>query len=429
MAREIVMPKLGLTMSEGTITKLHISEGDSVSKGDKIMSIETDKLTNDVEADVDGVVRLVLYKEWDVVPVKAVIAVIADEDEDISKYKSLKKSEDTGEQVTEVKQEVVSEKANVSENTEVLATPYAKHLAKEKGVSLNSVTATGYNGVIVARDIESAKPSHKMTGAARNAAVIHGVDVSEIDKKSRIRKSDVLEKISSTDLKEEIDIVNASSMRRAIAGNMIKYWNSTPMVTFDIDVVMDSVIEMRDKLNKEYSDDGVKISYNHIIMKVLSKLLLKHKSLNAYFDGEKIEYHNYVNVGIAVALEDGLVVPNVKNANKLDLYEIALLTEELIKKARTNSLELNEMNGGTFTITNLGVYGLRSFSPIVNKPESAILGINAIRDELKLEGDKVVVKKVCTFSLTADHSMVDGRDAGAFLQDFKKYLENPFLMI
>ncbi len=436
MAREIVMPKLGLTMSEGTIVKWHVSEGDSVKAGDKIMSVETDKLTNDVEIDVDGVVRMVLYDNGDVVPVKQLVAVVAGEDEDISMYDDAKKSSEpkAKEDVKEVKAISASAPqpaAVVSQSGEMLATPYAKHLAKQMGVALNNVQATGYDGVIVARDIEAAKNNMpKMTGAAKNAAAIHGVDPSGIQSEGRIKKADIFARIGmQDDVIQPVEREKASNMRKIIAKNMLNNWNTSPMVTFDIDVNMDEVIRLRQSLNKEYASDGIKITYNHILVKALSKLLLTHKSLNSYFDGEEIEYHNYVNFGMAVATDTGLIVPNLKNSEKLSLPEIAVLLEDLIERTRNNTLQLSEMQGGTFTVTNLGMYGLKSFSPIINKPEVAIMGVNAIRDGIKLVDGEVVNTKVCTFSLTADHSVVDGRDAGAFLQDFKKHLENPYLML
>ncbi len=433
MAREVVMPKLGLTMSEGVIAKWYVSEGDNIKEGDKIMSVETDKLTNEVLSDVEGVVRLILVPEGSVVPVKGLVAVVGDADEDISQYKNMtpaSKVGDTSAQKTESDaKEETPVPVSYADNGEALATPYAKHIAKEKGISLSDVLATGYNGVIVAKDVleaERAKP--KMTGAARNAAAVHGVDVSSIQKEGRIKKEDILAKISAAPV-GGVQRVKASNLRKIIARNMLANWNTSPMVTFDIDVEMDELIAMRTTLNEEYKELGVKISYNHIFTKVLSKLLLKHRELNAYFDGDEIEYHNYVNLGLAVAVDAGLVVPNLKNAETMDLVEISVLMDDLVEKARNGGLQLHEMQGGTFTVTNLGMYGLKSFTPIINKPEVAILGVSAIRDDFRLEGEEILVGKVATFSLTADHSLVDGAVAGAFLKDFKKYVENPYLML
>ncbi len=432
MAREVVMPKLGLTMSEGVIAKWYVSEGDSVKEGDKLMSVETDKLTNEVISDVVGIVRLILVPEGSVVPVKEIVAVVGDADEDISQYKSMAPALDAGNESEEVAVGDVKEASAPLHHVaagENLATPYAKHIAKEKGISLSDVSATGYNGVIVSRDVLDAEKSKpKMTGAARNAAALHGVDVSEIQKTGRIKKEDILARISAASL-GGVERVKASSLRKTIAKNMLANWNTSPMVTFDIDVEMDEMIAMRTTLNEEYKELGVKISYNHIFAKILSKLLLKHRELNAYFDGQEIEYHNYVNIGLAVAIDAGLVVPNLKNAETMDLVEISVLMDDLVQKARNGGLQLDEMQGGTFTITNLGMYGLKSFTPIINKPEVAILGVSAIRDDFRLEGEDILVGKVATFSLTADHSLVDGAVAGAFLKDFKKYVENPYLML
>lgn len=432
MAREIVMPKLGLTMSEGTIAKWYVSEGDSISKGDRIMSVETDKLTNEVISDVDGVVRLILIPEGGVVPVKELVAVVAGAEEDISQYldKKLDFSEadniDVSIEISESKTEISKEK----DKDVILATPYAKHLAKINNINLSSIHPTGYEGVIVARDVLKYKENApKITGSAKNMAISKGVDYSEISKEGRIRKEDILAKIASSSKIEDISRVKATKIRRLIADNMLNNWKTSPMVTFDIDVNMEEVISLRNKLNKEYSEQGVKISYNHILIRILSKLLLKHKEINAYYDGEEIEYHNYVNLGLAVATDTGLVVPNLKKSDKLDLFEISVITEDLIQRTRENRIELFEMEGGTFTVSNLGMYGLKSFTPIINKPEVAILGVSVIRDEIVLKDDEIKPSKVSTFSLTADHSLVDGAVAGAFLKDFKKYMENPYLVL
>lgn len=440
MAREIVMPKLGLTMSEGTIVRWNKAEGDEVKVGDVLMSVETDKLTNDVVSDADGILRLILVKEGETVPVKELVAVVAAAGEDISAFEARApkaKEPAKDEKAEEVKASSPKEERTTKAAGDNLASPYAKKLASDWGIDLSNVTPSGYDGVIVSRDVESAKYNlPKMSGAARNAAAVHGIDVSKISKDSRVLKADVMARLNASQTPSS-EREAASNMRKIIAKNMLNNWTTSPMVTFDIDVEMDSIIELRKQVNSHNSEDGVKVSYNHIIMKILSKLLLKHRALNSYFDGEEIEYHDYVNIGLAVATDTGLIVPNLKNAHLMSLNEIAILTEDLVARTRTDSIDLDEMQGGTFTISNLGMYGLRSFTPIINKPEVAIMGINTIRDELRLAccsgedkaGANVKTVKVTTFSLTCDHSMVDGAAAAAFLSEFKQLAEHPYLLI
>lgn len=427
MIREIVMPKLGLTMSEGLVYKWHVSVGDEVKVGDILSSIETDKLTNDIESDVEGTVRALLVKEGDTVPVKQVIAIIGAIDDDISAYSTAS----TDEVATT---SIISSKA---ENTEItkkqgeytLATPYAKKIANQRGISLKGVVGTGYSQVVVARDVENSQAEKlKITGTAKNYAEKHGINPMLLEKKARIKKDDVIQHLAQN-IDELKELVPASNTRKIIAKRMLENWQTSPMVTFDIDINMDEVIAMRKKLNTQYKKDNIRITYNHIVIMVLSQLLLKHRLLNAYNSDDQIELHNYVNMGLAVATDSSLVVPNLKRSEQLSLYEISVSVEDLITRARSNKLELSEMENGTFTVTNLGMYGLKSFTPIINKPEVAIMGISAIRDEFTFVNEEIQMTKVCTFSLTADHAIVDGAVAGAFLKEFKQYMENPYLLL
>ena len=218
-------------------------------------------------------------------------------------------------------------------------------------------------------------------------------------------------------------------MRKIIAQRLKTTWAGTPMVTFNMEADMTELINLREKLKPIYYEHGLKLSYNHIIMKILSILLIKYRDLNASFEDDTIIYHNNVNLGIAVDVERGLIVPNVKAIEKMTLREISSLTEKLIDNARTNKLNPDDLTAGTFTITNIGMYGMESFTPIINKPEVAILGINRIADKPVVINKEIKISPLMNLSLTTDHSLVDGALSARFLKEVVDMIENPYLLI
>ncbi len=400
MVREILMPKLGLTMVEGTITQWFVKEGEHVNVGDKLLEVETDKLTNEITADTEGTVRSILVRAGETAEVQDLIGIISGEDDDISSY--------------------------------VPATPYAKKVASERGVDLNKVVPTGYKGVIVAKDVENADVQEvriKVTPTARKMAEDKGVNLAEIYNGSKIRKADILALEEKQISEEDFETERASSMRKIIAQRMKTTWAGTPMVTFNMEANMTELINLRERLKPIYLKEGLKLTYNHIIMKILSRLLIKYRYLNASFEDDTIIYHKHVNLGIAVDVERGLMVPNVKGIEKMTLKEIAGETEKLIEDARTNKLNPDYLTGGTFTITNIGMFGTEYFTPIINKPEVAILGINRIVDKPAALNKEVVIRPMMNLSLTTDHSLVDGAMSARFLREIVDIIENPFLLI
>jgi pyruvate dehydrogenase E2 component (dihydrolipoamide acetyltransferase) len=294
------------------------------------------------------------------------------------------------------------------------------------------VVPTGYKGVIVAKDVENADVQEvriKVTPTARKMAEDKGVNLAEIYNGSKIRKADILALEEKQISEEDFETERASSMRKIIAQRMKTTWAGTPMVTFNMEANMTELINLRERLKPIYLKEGLKLTYNHIIMKILSRLLIKYRYLNASFEDDTIIYHKHVNLGIAVDVERGLMVPNVKGIEKMTLKEIAGETEKLIEDARTNKLNPDYLSGGTFTITNIGMFGMESFTPIINKPEVAILGINRIVDKPVALNKEVVIRPMMNLSLTTDHSLVDGAMSARFLREIVDIIENPFLLI
>jgi len=432
MVREILMPKLGLTMVEGTVIQWFANEGDRINVGDRLLEVETDKLTNEIIADSEGILKSILVKAGESAEVQALIGIIASEGEDISSLQEGRSKDKESEAIKQGSNEAaVKADAKISNDSGyTVATPYAKKLAADRGIDLNSVKATGYKGVILAKDVEGYESDEikiKVTPTARKMAEDKGINLADIYNGTKIRKADIVAIEGKQSIEGETE--KAGSMRKIIAQRMKASWAGTPMVTFNMEADMTELINLRERLKPVYGREGLKLTYNHIIMKILSKLLVKYRYMNASFEDDTIIYHNHVNLGVAVDVEKGLMVPNVKGAEKMTLREIAAETERIIEEARTNRLSPDYLSGGTFTITNLGMFGMESFTPIINKPEVAILGINKIMEKPVAVNGQVVIRPMMNLSLTTDHSLVDGALSAKFLREIVDIIENPYLLL
>lgn len=452
MAQEVLMPKLGLTMTEGTIEEWKYKEGDSVKKGDILFSVATDKLTNDVEAEADGVLLKILLPEGETAPCKAVIAYIGEAGEVIAEGGA--SAESTAAQAPASSAAAVPAKTPAvtrDPGTPVLASPAAKKLAKEKGVDLALVAGTGPKGRITLEDVEAyltapkadeSAAEVKTSPLAAKLAEELGVDVSKIQTDGRVMKADVLTAagvctaaptaeaapaIAAGDNDEAP--VKVNPLRRSIAANMSNSWHTSPRVTYTFAVDVTAMKALRAKLKDSLKEQGIKLTYNHILMKVVAKALMEFPDVNASFADNMLTRHKHVNMGLAVAKGDGLIVPNVKNADSKSLAEIAKETEALIEATRSGNIDMKDMTGGTFTITSLGPYGVRSFSPIINQPELAILGVCDIVDTPIVCNGEIVIRPMMNLCLTADHRVVDGVMASKFMKRVVELLENLYLLL
>lgn len=452
MAQEVLMPKLGLTMTEGTIEEWKYKEGDSVKKGDILFSVATDKLTNDVEAEADGVLLKILLPEGETAPCKAVIAYIGEAGEVIAEGGV--SAESTAAQAPASSAAAVPAKTPAvtrDPGAPVLASPAAKKLAKEKGVDLALVAGTGPKGRITLEDVEAyltapkadeSAAEVKTSPLAAKLAEELGVDVSKIQTDGRVMKADVLTAagvctaapaaeaapaISAGDNDETP--VKVNPLRRSIAANMANSWHTSPRVTYTFAVDVTAMKALRAKLKDSLKEQGIKLTYNHILMKVVAKALMEFPDVNASFADNMLTRHKHVNMGLAVAKGDGLIVPNVKNADSKSLAEIAKETEALIEATRSGNIDMKDMTGGTFTITSLGPYGVRSFSPIINQPELAILGVCDIVDTPIVCNGEIVIRPMMNLCLTADHRVVDGVMASKFMKRVVELLENLYLLL
>lgn len=428
MASPVTMPKLGLTMNTGVVSQWRKKEGETVGKGEILMVVATDKLTFDVEAPSEGILLKVLVPEGKDVPVGEVLAYIGVSGETVAgSVREAPPAEAAETKISPVT--AVVEKASVGA---VRATPLARKTAREAGIDLALVAGSGPSGRIVRKDVDAAAAagtfSVKASPVAAKMAAELGVDMASVRKDGRVMKEDVLRAAVAAPEAEDVR-VPLTPMRKVIAERMSLSNATVPSVTFTVEADFSALVAFRNKVKDEASRKGVKISYNHILMKICAAALKEMPLANASFDGDAIVMHGNANIGLAVSIQGGLLVPNVKAAQSKSLMRIAEETDLLVEQARSGSLALDSMQGGTFTITNLGMFGMQSFTPIVNPPEACILGVNAIVEKPVVVDGEIVVRPMSALCLVADHRILDGAEAARFLARIKEFVENPWLLL
>ncbi len=405
MATEIIMPQLGLTMEEGTIAKWIKQVGDKVSVGDVLVEITTDKLSSEIESEVEGVLLKIVAQEGEDIPVKGLLAIIGAEGEQVGAASApAAKKEEV--QTEAPKAEAAAPKAaSVTEGGRVKASPLAKKIASELGVDLSTVAGSGPNGRIVQKDVLAAEVS---TAVVEKAAP----EVKAAPAAAPVQPANA-------------DVVKPlTNMRKVIAKRMQQSKNTAPHVTITTEVNVDKTIALRSKLNAKNAD--VRFSYTDILVKMCATALRNYPKINASITEDSMIFHDKINIGVAVALDDGLIVPVVSNADRKGLKAITKETKDLINKARTNTLSPDEMSGATFTISNLGSYDIDGFTPVINLPEAAILGVGRIvKKPIVNENDEIVPASMMVLSMSFDHRVVDGAQAAEFLKALKGYLEDP----
>lgn len=442
MAKLVVMPKLGLTMTEGAVSRWLKAEGEAVREGEPLFEVETDKLTNTIEATASGTLLKILAKEGDTLPCLAGVAVIGEPNEDISEL--VPGAAPKAEAPAPAAAPAAPAAPAKAPGGRVVASPAAKKLAEELGLDIALVPGTGPGGRITEEDVKKFKaapppppeppkpapePGPKASPLAAKAAAELGMDLKDVPHKGgRILAADILAAASrgaAPEAQPREETKPMTGMRRAIARNMHNSHMTSPTVSFNLGCDVSELAKFRQRLKAE----DIKVSYTDILVKLTALALREFPLLNCSVDGDNIIYKNYVNIGVAVALDNGLVVPNVPDADMKSLREISAEVKELANLARTGGLPMDRLKGGTFTITNLGMYGIESFTPIINQPEVAILGVNTIEDKVVVVDGEICVRPILNLSLTADHRVVDGSVAAQFLQRLKKLIECPALAL
>ena len=463
MATEVTMPKLGLTMEQGTILTWKKKAGEPIGEGEILLVIQTDKVEFDVESPAAGTLLRLLANEGDVVPTGDVIAYVVEADEKLEDAPAPGGGTPapTGNTI-----ESVADPGSLPTGAEgaptvgrVAASPVARNLAAELGIDLSAVKGSGPGRRIVKEDVLKAveAPSaaavqetpHTSVSAdrrifisplARRLARERGIDYSQIrgsGPNDRIIKNDILQAEQKLEAAPTIvtspggilESIPVRGMRQIIAQRMVQSWESIPHVTEVIDVDATKIVEMREAHQSVWEEHyGVKISYNDIFVHQIARAIRRFPRVNSRLNGNVIEILEEVNIGVAVEVDEGLMVPVVRNADQKNVGQIAGEVRGLAERAREGRINPDELAGGTFTISNLGAYGIQSFTPIIDLPNSCILGIGKITKTPVVVDNEVAIRDVVYLSLSFDHRIVDGGPAAQFLALLKKTLEDPVVV-
>jgi len=475
MATKVILPQLGQTMEEGTIVEWLVSEGDTVGRGDVLFTVESDKAVLEVESRAKGVLRKVLVEAGVKVPVLTLVGVIAKPDEDIEEIlagggdEPAPAADAPAEESTPAAASAPEPAATTSapaapapvatvhEGGRIFSSPRARKLAAEEGVALAMVAGSGPEGRIVERDviayIEAEPPA---TPLARKLAAELGIALSSVAALGeRISEDDVRAAAASKPAAgpaaapvagaagplspltvavplppAEGELMPISRVREVTAERMFGSTSTTASFTIMTEVDATEFVAVRTKLKNAYAKElGFNIGYNDLLAKIVARCLVEYPYMNVRLEGDGIRQLEHVNVGLAVDTERGLVVPVLRDADKTSLKTLASDFRELVDRGRKGRLSPDDMTGGTFTITNLGMFGIDQFTPVINLPEAAILGVGRIKPVPSVVDGQIVARSKMWMSLTLDHRLVDGAPAARFLQTIASYVEEPYLLL
>jgi len=442
VASKIIMPKLGMAMTEGIVAKWNKRDGERVNKDEEIAVVMSKKITYKLKAPESGVLRIIV-REKETRPINAILAFITA----------------TGEPIPAVEDVVPAAAAAAVTNAApapaapppakpgfVLASPAARRLTKEKGIDLAQVKGTGPNGMVTEIDVtrfieeiaQAAVPPEVLaTSAARKLAEQFGLKLAEIPGTGiggRITEQDVLvfeaqakspAAAEPTEVaKPEARVTPFAGMRQAIAEHMVESLHSMAQLTMMMEVDVTELVKLREQVKAEFD-----VTYTDLVVKAVAKALKRHPMLNATLIGDEVHQLDSIHIGVAVALQDGLIVPVVRDADKRTVQEIGREVRRLAQGARDGSLSVDEVTGSTFTITNLGTYGIDGFTPIINSPEAAIMGVGRIVERVVVHDDQIARRKMMVLSLTIDHRLIDGATGAEFMRSLKEMIENPYRLL
>jgi pyruvate dehydrogenase E2 component (dihydrolipoamide acetyltransferase) len=417
----ITMPRLSDTMTDGTVASWLKKEGDSVEEGDILAEIETDKATMEFECFYEGTILYIGVQEGETAPVDSLLTIIGPAGTNVSAIIAGGVAIGANSSVASSTETEIEKKEDKVEATKTLdvqttmnnsggrifASPLAKKIAADKGINIANVTGSGENGRIIKKDVENYTPAAQTTEAAAPLAATAVVSFN-------------------TEGEEKSEEIKNSQMRKAIAKSLGSSKFSAPDFSLNIEVNMDSAMNSRKTIN---SIPETKVSFNDMVVKACAMALQKHPQVNTSWTDNNTIYHNHIHVGVAVAVDDGLLVPVVKHTNQLSLTQIGAIVRDLAGKARNKKISPAEMQGSTFTVSNLGMFGIENFTSIINQPNSAILSVGAIVEKPVVKNGQIVVGNTMKLTLTCDHRTVDGAVGAQFLQTLKTFIENPVTML
>ena len=416
----ISMPRLSDTMEEGTVATWLKNVGDKVEEGDILAEIETDKATMEFECFYEGTILYIGVQEGETAPVDSLLTIIGPEGSDVSAIIANGGASTSNEKAasTETKEEKVVEETksstlhNATNNSggRIFASPLAKKIAADKGINLADINGSGENGRIIKKDVENYIPS---------AAAVTPVETSQSES-SQPTMSFV------TAGEEKSEEVKNSQMRKAIAKSLGNSKFTAPHYYLNIEVDMSNAMASRKTIN---AIPETKVSFNDMVVKACAMALQKHPQVNTSWTDNNTVFHSHIHVGVAVAVSEGLLVPVIKHTNQLSLTQIGATVRDLAGKARDKKIKVEEMQGSTFTVSNLGMFGIESFTSIINQPNSAILSVGAILEKPVVKEGQIVVGNTMKLTLACDHRTVDGAIGAQFLQTLKTFIENPVTML
>ncbi|MBS5656971.1 MAG: 2-oxo acid dehydrogenase subunit E2 [Oscillibacter sp.] len=412
MAYEILMPQLGLTMEEGTVSQWIKHEGDAVKAGDVVAEITTDKLTHELQSEHDGVLLKIVAQEGEDVPVKGVLAYIGEAGESITAAPAAAPA--AAESVPTAASPAAA--APTEDGRRIRISPLARKTAAKLGVTnFAAIVGSGTSGRITQKDILAAAEAMKTAPAPAPLSV------------AAASASEPAAPKAGLELMEGDTVVKLSGMRKVVAERMLHSHTEIPPVTQNTKVDVTELMKFRKLL---LAETGRKYSVNDLILKATAKMLRQHPEILVSYDNGQMIQRAHVNIGMAVALEAGLIVPVIRDADRLGLDALADSAKDLASRAKGNKLLPDEYKGSTFSVSNLGMFGIETFTPIVNQPDAAILGVCAVQDELTLAEDGSVSKRqVMRLSFTYDHRLIDGATAAKFVMDLRDLLQSPMCIV
>jgi pyruvate dehydrogenase E2 component (dihydrolipoamide acetyltransferase) len=412
MSSQVTLPRLGQGMESGTIVRWLKAEGDAVEKGEALYELDTEKVTQEVEADSAGVLLKILAGEGEEIEVGKAIAVIGEPGEEVAEAPAEPEQEEEPEQEQEEEPAAAEAKAEAPAEEEptapaanggrVKASPLARRIARERGIDLSSLRGTGPEGRIVAEDVERAEKS----AAAAPAATAPAAELPA----------------------GETEVVPLTGIRKAIARRMTEAWEA-PVFQITMTADMSAAIRLREGLVARMGEGEAKPTYSDILTKVCAVALMRHRPVNAVFAGDEVHLLPTAEIGIAVAVPNGLLVPVLRRCETKTIPQLANERAELVARTREGNLRQEDLEGGTFTISNLGMYGVERFVAVLNPPQAAILAVGAIEERAVVRDGEVVARPVLELTLTCDHRTVDGATASEFLRTVKQFLEEPGLAL
>ena len=421
MASKVIMPKLSPTMEEGQIARWLKKEGDKVSMGEPLAEIDTDKATMEMQALANGVLRKIIINEGESAPLGNLIAVIGEPDEDISALLNEAPAKPSTpppaaatppaepEPVAAAPAETNGHaKTAPAESGRMIVSPLAARMAAEAGIDLRSLQGSGPNGRIIKRDIEAALSKPQAAPPVGKAETFQ-YQPAAVATASAYRDEP------------------ATEIRRTIARRLVTSIGPVPHFFLTSEIEMDRAVEMRKGINA--LDPDLKISINDIIIKVVANALIQHQSVNASFQDKFVRYYEHADIGVAVAIEDGLITPVIRAADQKTLSQIAGEVRELAERARSKKLKPEEYTGATFSVSNLGMFGIDEFTAVINPPEGGILAIGAVTAKPVVRDNEVVIRQMMRVTMSCDHRVIDGATGAKFLQTVKKILENPLYLV